>query len=251
MKQAIWTEPYRVNTLLLDHTRCLGLNGLVRALQDVAWIHAAHLGHGYEDLIKHDTLWVLTRQKLRMRAWPAWGDDMVLRTWVRPITGPVAYRDCEVLVDGVVVGEATSVWLTLDRHTRRPVRLSLGEDKPHTRAEGVLDLEPERIPVRDGLAEAGRVPVRIGDLDLNGHVNNAVYAQWCLDSLPLDEQAAHRLTGYEVSFLAESRLGDAVVIERAERAPHEGGEMPGLHVQGRRAADGKPVFTARLLSVPV
>jgi len=244
MKQAIWTQPYDVNTLVLDHRRQLGLVGLLRILQDAAWIHARHLGHGYEEMLAHGTLWVLTRFKLVMREWPAWGDSLTVRTWVRPPVGPLANRDYQILAGERTLGEATACWLTLDAESRRPLRLSLGDNALAVRDEGVLTLAPAKLTPRADLPPRATVPVRIGDLDVNGHVNNVFYAQWLLDSLPLETQDAERLAEYEIAFLGESRLGDTVRLEGVEDGPGQ------RWFQARREADGKPVFAARLTSHP-
>jgi acyl-ACP thioesterase len=87
--------------------------------------------------------------------------------------------------------------------------------------------------------------VRNSDLDLNGHVNNTRYAQWILDSAPPEAHRTYRVERYEVNFLAEIQLGDAVAIETV---PLEASPTPetGLYFQGRRLSDGEPAFAALL-----
>ena len=246
MKQAIWTQTYDVNTIVLNQHKRLGLFGLLNILQDAAWIHASHLGHGYEEMIRHGTIWVLTRQKLVMTDWPVWRDIVTIRTWVRPIAGAIANRDYEVWVGERKFGECTACWLTMDMHTRRPQKLNLAENQLEIRTEGVLTLVPEKIPPRTDLASLATFRVRNSDLDLNGHVNNTRYAQWILDSVP---DAHGALREYEVNFLAETNVGDAIVIERCAIAPSEASPLRWQY-QGRRDTEGKPVFVARLGVVP-
>ena len=62
MHNAVWTETYDVNTIVLDHHKRLSLYGLLNLLQDAAWMHAKHAGWGFEDLIAKGTIWVLARQ---------------------------------------------------------------------------------------------------------------------------------------------------------------------------------------------
>ena len=91
-----------------------------------------------------------------------------------------------------------------------------------------MRIDPE--PQAESLA---RFAVRNSDLDLNGHVNNIRYAQWILDSMPLQ---VDRLKSYEVNFLAEVRAQDEIVIQRSQPT----------RFQGWRESDQKAVFTARL-----
>jgi len=69
-----WTQHYDVNTMVLDHQKRISLVGVLNLLQDTAWIHADHLGWGYEALVEKGTIWVLSRQKLVLREWPLWRD---------------------------------------------------------------------------------------------------------------------------------------------------------------------------------
>ena len=249
MKQAIWTQTYDVNTIVLNHQKRLGLFGLLNILQDAAWIHAKHLGHGYEEMIQRGTIWVLTRQKLVMTDWPVWGDAVAIRTWVRPITGALAHRDYEILVGDRKLGECTANWLTLDYRTRRPQKLNLAENQMEWRTDGVLRIEPEKIAPRTGLEAMATFQVRNSDLDVNGHVNNTRYAQWILDSVAAETHAAYRLVEYEVNFLAETNVGDTVVIEGGEIEPSPNSPAR-WQFQGRRIEEDKAAFVARLGASP-
>ena len=238
MKQVIWTQRYDVNTIVLDSRKQLGLVGLLNILQDTAWLHARHLGWGYEDLIDQGTIWVLGRQKLAMQAWPQWGDTVTVRTWPRGATGALAMRDFEILVGDTRLGECTTSWLILDMATRRPKKLDRAKFEEHSRKDGVLAMEAGKVSLRADLRASETFRVHLSDLDVNGHVNNTRYAQWILDSLSAEEFEAHEVAGYEINFLSETRVGDTVVIARDGLGPE------GAQFQGMR--DGKAVFVARL-----
>lgn len=238
MKHAVWTQEHVVRSFLADETRRLGLTALLNLLQDAAWSHATHLGHGHEAMLAERLIWVLFRQKVVMERWPAWGETVQVRTWVRPTKSSIALRDFEVLTGGEVVGVATTSWLLVDAETRRPSRRSVADLSVEFRADRALDLEAPKLALRADLALRHERDVRRGDLDLNRHVNNVRYAQWALDALPDDGLA---LAGYEVNFLAEARAGDRIAIRTSDPGPGW------VDVQGVRAADGKAVFAARLL----
>jgi acyl-ACP thioesterase len=245
MTQVIWTQSYAVNTIVVDAQKRLGLVGLLSVLQDVAWAHADHLGHGYEATIDAGAIWILSRQKLVVAEWPVWGDQLTVRTWVRPIRGPLVHRDYEILVGERKVGECAASWLTLDMRTRRPVRLAVAGAQLQCRQDGALAFTPEKIALRQDLAEAARFRVRNSDLDMNGHVNNTRYAQWILDSASPEAYRTRRVVGYEVNFLTEIQVGDAVAIESAPLEATSNAETP-LHFQGRRLSDGAHAFAAVL-----
>ena len=250
MTQAIWMQSYAVNTIVVNAQKRLGLVGLLSILQDVAWAHADRLGHGYEATMEKGAIWVLSRQKLVMTNWPIWRDELLVRTWVRPIRGPLVHRDYEMLIGDRKVGECTASWLTLDVKTRRPVRPAVAGAQLECRSDGALASTPEKIAVREDLAEATRFSVRNSDLDLNGHVNNTRYAQWILDSAAFEAQRTVRVDRYEVNFLAEVQVGDAVAIESAPLEAPPKRATP-LYFLGRRLSDGAAAFAALLGVVAV
>lgn len=244
MPSVTWTQRYEVNTLVVNPHKRLGLVGLLKILQDVAWIHGGHLGHGFEAMMAKGWIWVLARHKLVASDWPAWGEAIEVRTWVRPVDGLLVLRDYEVWAGPRKVAESTASWLIVDAATRRPVKVSMGRAAVLTREDATLDLTPAKLPARDDLTPLARFQVRNSDLDVNGHVNNIHYAQWILDAVPASAHRDQVVRDYEVNFLAETSVGDQVVIEGGGAALHQ--EPGGLSFQGRREADGKAVFTARL-----
>ena len=92
--------------------------------------------------------------------------------------------------------------------------------------------------------------VRNSDIDLNHHVNNVKYAQWILDALPIEIlRTGANLVGYEVNFLAEAKIGDQIKIQIGAEEIAAG--VTRNRFQGVRAADGRAVFSALLLSTEV
>jgi len=240
MKQTIWIQKYDVNTIVLDDRKRLSLTGLLNLLQDTAWLHARHLGWGYEDLIEKGTVWVLVRQKVVMTDWPIWGDAVEVHTWPRGVNGALAMREFEIVAGGKKCGECSTSWLIIDAATRRPTKIDRERFRGVSRQDG-LAIEAAKIAPRDDLQAAASFQVRNSDLDVNGHVNNTRYAQWITDSLSPKEYAGARIDEYEVNFLAETGVGDTVAIERGAFSP-----AAPCPFQGRRTSDGKVVFTAAL-----
>jgi medium-chain acyl-[acyl-carrier-protein] hydrolase len=245
MTDPIWTQTYDVNTIVLDHQKRLSLVGLLNLLQDTAWIHAEQLGWGYDALVEKGTIWVLSRQKVVMKEWPMWQDKVVINTWPRRSGAIMALREFEIVANGRRVGECSTSWLVLDWNTRKVQKLDRIMSGIPARSEGVLDIAAERIPPRSDLGEIARFEVRNSDLDVNGHVNNTRYAQWVTDTLSLDELKRYAIDEYDVNFLAETGVGDTVVIESEAGTPAEDGTLL-RHYQGRKSTEEKPAFTARL-----
>lgn len=246
MTEPIWTKTYDVNTIVLDHQKRLSLAGLLNLLQDIAWIHANTAGWGFEDLIAKGTIWVLARQRLVMSDWPVWEDEVTIRTWGRQAGSVMAMREFEILVGDRKLGECTTTWLVLDWNTRKPQKLDRVRFALLCRTEGLLNITAERIGLRDDLNSLTTFQVRNSDLDVNGHVNNTRYAQWITDTMTADEYAQYRIEEYEVNFLAETGVGDAVIIESSDIGNGSEGTLVRQY-QGRKTGGDKPAFAARLM----
>lgn len=240
MKKIIWDQNYTVNTFLVNPQKKLGLYGLLNLFQDTAWIHATHLGHGYEKMLEEKTAWVLTRQKLRMSEWPKWGKDIYIRTWIRPVNSIVAVRDFEVFEAEKKIGDCTTQWLILDLNTRRPAEKIPGLNSEEYRQDYHLDYDAQKISQQKDAQEIGKFCVRNSDLDLNGHVNNTKYAQWILDAVSEAKHREYSLLEYEVNFIAETKSQDVIIISRKEITENY------HYFQGTREQDRKIVFAATM-----
>lgn len=240
MKEPVWKQTYNINTFLVNPEKRLGLFGLLNLIQDTAWIHATHLGHGYESMLEDETAWVLTRQKLEVNDWPKWGSNLELVTWIRPITGLLAVRDFEFILDGKVIGACTTQWLIMDLKTRRPAEKLLKLTPDKYRQEPPAGLEASKIHLNNSLKELAQFHVRNSDLDLNGHVNNTRYAQWILDSVSYEKHLEFVLKEYEINFLNETKSGDTIKVFGGQVSDER------FQFQGYRSVDNKPVFVATL-----
>ena len=211
-------------------------------IQDVGWMHAINANvrlaqnHG----------WVFTRQKLMMHEWPAWNENITIRTWLRPPEADAFFlRDYEILRDGKKIGECTSTFTVMDMLTRKMATgLDWSAYSELWRPESHLPHKPVKIPYAAEAKDLVCFEVRNSDIDLNHHVNNTKYAQWVLDSVSLDTLRGKtvELLGYEVNFLAEAKPGDQVQVQQA--FTNETADGAQIQFQGLRRSDNKPVFTA-------
>ncbi|WII73730.1 thioesterase [Bdellovibrio sp. 22V] len=245
---APWTEKYQITSLLVNPQGKLGLYGTLNLIQETAWMHAEHLGFGMADMEKEGLFWVLTRQVLQMRKWPLFGQTITIQTWLRPPEGAFVTRDFALLDDkGEEIGLCSTSWLALDRATKKILpaqNLRPWQDITLERSSGLV---PQKIAVEGSYEKRAKYRVRNSDLDINQHVNNTKYAQWILDSIPFEFHKALLLKTYSVNFLAETHLGDEVVVEQSLTSSDARQENRGVSsYRGVRAADGKILFTVLL-----
>ena len=80
------TLPFTVRSFEIDgHSRAL-LKTVTNYLQETAVRHAIELNVARGQMEEHLT-WMLSRLRLEMERWPAWGDEVTVRTWPSGIKG--------------------------------------------------------------------------------------------------------------------------------------------------------------------
>lgn len=190
-------------------------------LQEAASMHAGQLGFSRTDFAAEgeNVSWVLTRLRVRMTRYPRWAEQVEVLTFPRVGRRVTAYRDFELSVGGERIGAATSEWTVIDLATRKIVPMpsavvALAND------ERAPVMEPEafsRLRWPEGAAgEERRFTSRRGDIDLNGHVNNAHYVEWLIETIPAD---AGRVADFEIAFKSETRAGEEVLAASVETGP--------------------------------
>lgn len=189
----------RVRLADVDPTGRCRLDAAVRYLQDIARDDSA------DGNLANAMSWVVRRTLLEVHRPPVFQEWLDLATWCSGYGGRWAERRTEVRGEHGAHVEASAVWVHLDPTTGRPARLApdfftiWGETAGDRQVSARTSL-PTSWPddVHDD-----EWPVRFGDLDVLGHVNNA--AQWVAV-----EEALHRAGGVDGPVRAELEHGPGV-----------------------------------------
>ena len=220
---SVWVEEFKLHSFQVDFRKLASMETLCRLFQEAAWNHADALGLGFEQLQLQQKIWVLSRLLVEVHQYPQWGEIIRIHTWPRPIDGAFAMRDFQMLnSQGEVLVSGSSAWLILDALSRKPQRpgklLSAFSTDPNHRA---TDRDPEKIAEAETLEPGIEFLVRYSDIDVNGHVNNARYVSWLLDSYPIEFHRQHSVSQLEINFLGETRTGDTLTFSRVEVVPSQ------------------------------
>ena len=186
--------------------------------QEAANLHANILGFGYDDLIASRTAWVLSRMRVVFEDTPKWRENMTLKTWHKGLDRLFFLRDFHMTDDeGRTRVKATTSWLVINLETRRLVR------DPNLLEEGTIcsdnileapagkvampkDVEPMLVMNHD---------VAYSDLDMNGHVNNAMYMQWAMNAVNYDISSEKPVKEFTINFNHEIKPQETVSIFKA------------------------------------
>lgn len=242
----VFEEKYKITSYLVNLRGRAGLYAILNLVQDVGWQHAIAM----KVKLERNMAWVFTRQKLVMTEWPAWNEVVTIRTWLRPPgTDAFLLRDYELFVGDRKVGECTSTFTVMDMSTRKIAVVDWSGYASIWKNEDLLTHKPEKILFSNEVQDLAQFEVRNSDIDLNNHVNNTKYAQWILDAIPIDIlRAGDNMVGYEVNFMAETKSGDLVTVQKTTKDQVDGATSV-IQFQGVRNSDGKPVFTAQMRTI--
>ena len=178
-------------------------------LQDIASRHADDLGFGLHDLRQSGHFWVLARLHVMMDRLPGFGEQAFIQSWPSSNERLVAMRDFLIHDAKGLIGRATSSWATVNVETHRPDPPDTVLDKRHIPNQERSILFPSKAITRLKQGKhASPITARQADTDVNGHVNNVKYVEYCMESVPQTVQEGHRCMGLDIQFRTESFPGD-------------------------------------------
>jgi acyl-ACP thioesterase len=180
------------------------LDAIARWLQDAALADVVDAG-------LQEGAWVLRRMAMDVRRFPRFGAGLQVATFCSG-TGPmVAERRSTVREGDEVLAETVAAWVHVDPAGGRPLALPDGFERVYG---GAANGRRVRARLRHAVEPPAGAPARpwrfrAADLDLAGHVNNAVYWQVLEEELAAGEPPAP--LHVEVEHRAAAVAGDATV----------------------------------------
>lgn len=206
-----YSNIYRVRSGDAGADGKLKLSALMLMLQEIATEHADILGVGCNLLNSTNMGWVLSKLLIEVDKIPSWGEKIEIKTWASERERIVTYREFEIFSqDGKKLFCARSQWLLFDMATRKINRLcalpAWQSDPQHSTC---CDFQAHLHPAKENSFSAS-CKVRYDDIDLNRHVNNAVYMAWGLEALPHAFLNAHTPKLIEINFLEEVMPNDEI-----------------------------------------
>ncbi len=202
---------YRVRVSDVDSAARIKLGSLLSIMQEAATDDAERIGVGRKRLMAMGLGWALSKLSLTIARLPRWGERITVETWPSRRTRISTEREFVVTAeDGSVLATARTLWVLFNLKERRIEKLEVLGEWP-----SILDLADESEFVRPAFSQEGEnltsdFGVRKDDIDLNGHVNNAVYITWAMEPLSLEFCMENEPTHIAIWFLSEVFPGERV-----------------------------------------
>jgi acyl-ACP thioesterase len=188
------------------------LDALARWLQDVA--HADVVDAGVGDV----AVWVVRRTRLRVVRFPRFGEEATVATFGSGLGRMWAQRRTTITTPAGGLVEAVALWVHLDPAGGRPVPLTEAELAVYGPSAMGREVKARLRHPGAAPAEAARRPwtFRAADLDLAGHVNNAVYWAALEEELVAGTQD-HRAVDVELEFRTPAQPGVFAIASEGSR----------------------------------
>lgn len=215
------TEHHLIDAYQVDRYGFLRPIMLMNLLQGAAGTHAEELGAGRTYCGAHNIAWVVTHNMVDIIELPKFKEEITLVTWPSYNNGLRAYRDFEIRgADGRLMIRATSQWVLINLNTRRLLRLN--DELPNWGSvnERAWDIEFYKAPEFESEITHD-MKCRFDDIDVNQHINNAVYAVWATESVGFEFRNTHILTGLEIYFEHEIPATTPQVQVRVKLEPEK------------------------------
>jgi acyl-ACP thioesterase len=212
------TAPFFEKTAEIKSYECdkngdLRIITLMNIFQDTADSHAGTMGVGLSHCLEHGLAWVGSAYHIKIGRLPKIHDKITIKTWPSLKNKLTAIREFEVTNEaGEKLIAASSQWVLLSAEKRRPV--SLADNLPPFTNHPVraIDTDFSKIEEADRIDFSKPFYVRFDDIDINNHVNNAVYPLWATEGVPTDFRMAHAPAALEISFKKEGLFGEAIKV---------------------------------------
>ena len=202
--EPIITTEYSVRSTDVGPSGKLRPDVLMNLLQEIAGTHAARLNLGFEHLAEKNMTWVSKAYHIKITRLPHWKENLLIRSWPSAVNKLLSIRDFEILDSSAnIIIAASSSWLVVDIQAKRPLRPLKAIGKYPLRPERALQATFEKIPDVTSSDYQRTYKARFNELDMNQHVNNAVYLVWALETLPEELLRDYSLNEIELEFKSE------------------------------------------------
>jgi acyl-ACP thioesterase len=242
---------FNVSAADVDYRDRIHWHSLFGMLQEAAGRNAEEYDWGASSMDAHAASWIILRMSVRMRRLPKFCEQVSIATWSRGYRRLYFLRDFIISDgEGVEIGSATSVWIAVDKGSRRPLRperfdavSAVASVDRKALFEEALQIEPlsKRPSVKEESVNKILKYADFSEIDRNFHVNNTRYVAWSMDAANFMELMKCDILSIDINYLCEIKHKDKVDIVFASEGPE-------IRVDGIVSQTGKLAFCCRLSS---
>lgn len=200
----------RIRYSQIDSMGRLTPGAIIDLFQDCANFHSLSIGATIDYFKEQKKAWLLSAWQIVIDAYPAMGDEIVVKTVAYEFTPMFGMRNFSLSApDGTVYVRANSYWVLLDTVSGRLLRVTKEDAEIYGQGEQPMEMEyaPRKLSIPKELEAGEAVRVMKCHLDTNQHMNNCQYVQLAMEYLPEDFELGQIRVEYKVS----AKCGDVII----------------------------------------
>ncbi len=218
-------KDYVVRSYECDKHGCLRLVTLMNIFQDIADSNAAEIGLGLDFCRERGLAWVGANYHIIINNYPKLHQKITVVSWPAVEKKLGAYRDFLVYDEnGNKIIQASSQWILINFAKKRPVALRDNLPEYQVIPERAIETEFPKIEDISSVESKTEFKIRFDDIDINNHVNNAIYLLWASEAVNGEFRNQHQPREIEIAFKKEALFGESIYIESqndGENSIHE------------------------------
>lgn len=197
----------------VDFTGKIRISKLLEQLSYVAHLNSIENRFWYEEMMgKYG--WIILKQRIKFIRPITIKDSYELTTYPGDYSRVRFYRNSIIKVDDEIVMEQTALWSLIDIANRRVIAPSKLDLEFPNETKGDILLEFKDVGLDFDFEFCNKIEIEYSHIDVNRHLNNVRYIEWCLDTIDIDSIAELRITDITMNYFKESCYKEILSVHR-------------------------------------
>lgn len=206
---AVTDDKYKCTFYDCDHRHRMKLSTILKITAELAGQDYTNKGLGHRFLWDNGYVFLLSRISIRINEFPTEPQLLDTSTWECGKKGAMFMRGYYLKCNDNILIDGESGWVVANPVTRKIIRPSAFPWK----MPQVTDRPTKALPIEKidetGIEYTGEHMVTLSDLDSNGHVYNANYADMAVNVMPREiyEKDAKN---FRINYINEAKFGEKI-----------------------------------------
>lgn len=212
LHKEIYNEQFMINFYDCDINENIKLSKILALASDGAGKEYVYRGITHEKMLSEKQIMLLSRYHVKINRLPKSNEIITLKTWENGVEGPLVLRGCEFIDSNKKpCVEISSTWFIVNPDTRVFIRPKNFKFKVFNNCNKSNDCSfcKKLFFDESKLNYVGNHKVTYSELDGNGHLNNANYANIIYDLL-MELSGLFKVNDFFINYVKEAKVNDVI-----------------------------------------
>lgn len=190
----------------------LSFSSLLNYMQDIAAEHSVELNVSILDLFKRNLTWMLSRYHISVEKYSSYNETVLIKTWASQCDGFFTLREFTMETpQGEILARMTSSFVVYDFKAKQIVKvndhLPIQDSLLNERA---IDDNFPSLAFPKKIDHSQEIIIRKHDIDINRHVNNRIFIEIGIESIPIEILLNSKIKNAQITFKGQAFYGDTL-----------------------------------------